>query len=288
MSPQSATPSSLPGAYRRLLSESPWLAESLIPGESAEFTTPQAMAERAVMDRIVAAAGRRFPMGNITFEMHMWWFTLLAAVCKPAIAVMVEEEVVCDLDLSQGRLFFQSADDDDAQADAPWFWCGLVPTEPTHPASHEEWLTALRHQGQVFATSLSPLVTALGEGAGLKPAPLWAHVTDAIADAAAGAANNSFAVPTGIALAQALLAGVKAEVGEKLVRDPRFINVTDDEILAVDLAHDDLDAIEHLAVRRMSCCMIYHHAGTNKCVSCPHKTPAEKDEDLLRYRAQLF
>nr|WP_255568542.1 (2Fe-2S)-binding protein [Corynebacterium mendelii] len=145
--------------------------------------------------------------------------------------------------------------------------------------------------GRELAASLGPLVECLCEHAGLRPGPLWAIVGDGLSGAAAAAGNHAFDPYRGVHVGLELNRGLADGVGGSVVLPPpRFIDVCDGVIRATDTAAAEkgVDSPDvHTAIRRNSCCMIYHNPSSDKCVSCPKKTPAEKDRDLLAYVSSM-
>lgn len=228
--------------------------------------------------RAAIEAGRRlFALTSDKHAAQLWLYTLLGDIVAPSMTLMVESEVFPVLDLGEGTLF---------KREPGGYWYGLRPRAQASDAFGV---------GASLGRGLAPLVEALSECAGMRPAPLWAVVADGFIQPLMGAGNQEFATLQALGLACQVWAGLKVETEAPLPL-PRFEQILDGEVLPIEGTGQLLDALragvfddlefsgeepEFIFSHRVSCCMIYHSPNAGLCTSCPHQDREERLAGLI-------
>lgn len=266
----------LPRAYSRLLAEMPRLRAEVVAPEGAETWVGDAarevLSDAAFLGNRIAAGRSLFPMpeadDDTRFQVQLWWYSLCGSWFGPAVASIVVMGEVPRADWRATRMF---ARDD--------YWLGFAADE--FVACDADDADAVRAYGAALGRMAEPVVEALSDGFGVRPAPLWAIVADGVAGAAVAAGNEVMTPWVGAAVGAWLSEGL-GEVAR--VPGPRFVDVADGVVKRTDLAEaqdggepEDFDVVTHL--ERSSCCMIYHCPDADLCVSCPRR-PAEERRAL--------
>ena len=122
-------------------------------------------------------------------------------------------------------------------------------------AADAEFAPALR---DACASIIDPLARVCGA----TPRALWAIASDSIANRALGIGRELGRLEQGCALAAALCAPP--------LLPPRYIDVTG-------------AAGSRRFVRRSSCCLLYVTGRSDKCSSCPRRTPDDRENALLQH-----
>lgn len=197
-------------------------------------------------------------------------------VLASAVACYLFERRVPDLDAASVCLHYN----DEGEADAVIFTGGRFVALPDDPAAgHPDALVvadiqSLRHALRAgIEAHLGQTIEQLCARLGSKPRGLWLNVADSCAgtltwliqqqDEAAGVAR------------------IAAEV-DALIRAPGS------PLNTKQLALIEITLHEHTQVflDRASCCYWYKTEGGEYCSTCPHRTPEDRNEQLLKYMAQ--
>lgn len=217
--------------WNQLLVQYPRFADTLVRSEDARLLTVEELCSAEVISTVVAKGREIFGIDQDKHAAQLWFHTLCNGLVGPSVAAMVEFEAIPNLDIAQGEL--HSVDG---------FWFGFRPCDFDVPGSSFE------EAGRQFGRSIAPVIDALCEVSGLRPAPLWAVASDSLGLNASGAGVEAFEEEHARVVATELIAGVN-QVRE--VPTPRF---------------DEGDYF-----RRAGCCMIFHSPCADFCTSCPQK-----------------
>ncbi|MCX7538446.1 (2Fe-2S)-binding protein [Corynebacterium sp. P5875] len=265
--------------FGQLLAEYPRFLTVLEPAEHSRTVTVDELAEPAVIERAVVAAGEIFGFTDARHAGQLWWFSAVNSLVAPAVTMMVEYDRVPDLDVTTGRLFLRDPADrcDDPGAG---YWVGFTPGEFAGGSG-----AAHHAAGEGFARSVRPVVAELSRVAGIRPAPLWAVAADGLAQAAVEAGNGAFDPYLGVRVALRLVSGLAVAVPEgAAVPAPRFLDIAGGAVTPTDMdavaAEEEPDEV-HTVVKRASCCMIYRSPTSGKCLSCPRQDPADRERKLI-------
>ena len=218
---QAAVAARLPGAAALGLVVPP--GATVVPGEM--------LADAGWTARRLAELARRYRTDDRRVLGVLWWYSASAVLVAPAVAGLVT-----GLPLSA-----QPADTEVA------LLAGALPIAVTSSAPAADVAGELRE-------ALSGAVAATVDAAGVRPRPLWAIATDAIAGRLLEAGRAIGNVPGATTLAERLAAAV----GPPLL-PPRFVDVAGVRF-----------------VRRVSCCWLYRAPGQPMCTSCPRRPLAER------------
>lgn len=266
----------LPRAYSRLLAEMPRLRAEVVAPEGAETwvgdVAREVLSDAAFLGNRIAAGRSLFPMPEVDddtrFQVQLWWYSLCGSWFGPAVASIVVMGEAPRAEWDATRMF---ARDD--------YWLGFAADEFVACGADDP--DAARAYGMALGRMAEPVVEALSEGFGVRPAPLWAIVADGVAGAAVAAGNEVMTPWVGAAVGAWLSEGL-GDVAR--VPGPRFVDVADGVVKRTDLEEaqdggepEDFDVVTHL--ERSSCCMIYHCPDADLCVSCPRR-PAEERRAL--------
>lgn len=204
-----------------------------------------AFADRAWTARRLAGLARWYRTDDPRLLGALWWYSAAAVLVAPALAGLVAGLPLSARleDTSVGLLGWGRAD-------------GGLPIAATSSAPSSDVGAELRE-------TLSAVAAAVVAAGGVRPRPLWAVATDAIAGRLLELGRVVGDVPATTALAER----VAAAVGPPLLA-PRFVDVGRTRF-----------------VRRVSCCSLYRAPGQEMCASCPRRPPAERSELLGRLAA---
>lgn len=187
---------------------------------------------------------------------QLWWYSFGNGVIAPAVHLMVGFDCIPSLDLSAGRLAVSG------------FWTGF---------STDVTATSAAESSAALVESAAPLIDALCTNFGLRPAPLWALLTDALRQSALEAGNEHFEPARGVKLATELTSNLKPLVP--------FYAVEDGEVTEVGSGNESDDMFVYAP--RTSCCMVYRSPGSGYCTLCP-KRPSAAIEASMRAQAESF
>ena len=265
--------------FGQLLAEYPRFLTALEPAEHSRTLSLDELADPALLDRAVVAAGEIFGVTDPRHAGQLWWFSAVNSLVAPAVTMMVEFDRVPGLDLATGRIFLRDPADR-CEDPGAGYWIGFTPGE--FSAGSEK---AHRAAGEDFARSVRPVLSELSRVAGIRPAPLWAVTADGMAQAAVEAGNGAFDPYLGVRVALRLVSGLASAAPEDVVVPaPRFLDISDGAVIPTDMdavsAEEDPEDV-HTVVRRASCCMIYRSPTSGKCLSCPKQDPAERERKLI-------
>lgn len=278
MSDNSGSPSThppqpgLPGGYSRLLAEIPRLRAEVVAPEGAETwagdRARELLADGGFLGERVRAGRGMFPMpeadDDTRFQAQLWWYSLCGSWFGPAVASIVVQDSAPKAEWSATTVFARDS-----------YWLGFTADSFVDCAADDA--DAVRAYGRAIGEMAAPVVEALGDELGVRPAPLWAIVADGVAGAAVAAGNELMEPWAGAAVGAWLAEGV-SEVAR--VPSPRFVDVADGEVSPTDVVaaqageEADFDVVTHL--ERSSCCMIYHCPDADLCVSCPRRSEEER------------
>lgn len=274
--------------YARILAEVPWLAGAIAgdadapvltgAGLAAALSDPGWVAARAAAgEAIFPMPGERGPRAHA----QLWWYSLLGSLWRPAAAGILVAGAAPAADWAGWSMALREG-----------FWTAFaaagftpVPAGPGGPPPRGP--DPVAGYGERIAGILAPAIAALGEGAGVRPAPLWALVADEAAGAACGAGNELMEPRRGAAVGARLAAGVARAAraaGAAAPAPARFAEVTPDSVAELDpLAgggeEPDWDA--RAALVRASCCMIYRSPVGEPCASCPRRARPEREAQWM-------
>lgn len=192
-------------------------------------------------DRL-AALGARYDSGDRRVLATVWWYSASSVLLTPALAGLAT-----GLPLS-ARL----ADTSVALLG------GRTPIAATSSAPGADTAAELRE-------SVSAVVDAVAAAGGMRTRPLWAIVTDSLA-------NRLLALGRALGAERrvtALAAPLAAAVGPALPA-PRYV---------------DVDGVRF--TRRVSCCLLYRLPPEPLCTSCPRRPAAERQVLLEDAAARL-
>lgn len=245
--------------------------------DDGDFLRARIDAGRALFPMPDAAAKDSDGAGDQRFQTQLWWYSTCNSWLGPAAASIVVQGRAPSAEWA-GLTVFERDD----------YWLGFASdsfvdvgaddgVEPGDPAMAD----AVRAYGRALGELVAPVVAAMEEELGVRPAPSWAIVADGLAGAAV-AAGNEVMEPWAGALIGAWLVEGLGEVAR--VPAPRFVDVVAgagaDGVVATDLAAAadgavaDFDVVTH--VERSSCCMIFHCSDADLCVSCPRRSAEER------------
>ncbi|MCK7675676.1 (2Fe-2S)-binding protein [Corynebacterium pygosceleis] len=273
--------------FGQLLAEYPRFRTALEPAAHSRVLTVAELAAPAVIERAVVAAGELFGVTDPRHAGQLWWFSAVNALVAPSVTAMVEYGRVPDLDLGTGELFIRDPEDGYGDPGAG-YWIGFTPGAFVSGSSDVDPRKPQRRSGAGFTRSVAPVVESLSLVTGVKPAPLWAVVSDGVAQAAVEAGNEAFDPYLGVRTAVALVSGLgEGGPGDGVVvPQPRFldISVTGGTVTPTDMeavfAEEEPDGV-HTVVKRASCCMIYRSPTAGKCLSCPKQKPEDRERKLV-------
>jgi hypothetical protein len=198
------------------------------------------LADRGVVAGLVAT---RSPGGTEPrVAATVWWYSASAVLMSPTLAGLVTGVPLSarpgDLTLAVGP--------------------GGLPVAATSSAPSAD-------PGAELRELLTTVIQALAEVGSMRPRPLWAIATDALAGQLLTLGRVVGAVPTVTALASPLAAAIGAPLPA-----PRYVEVGGARF-----------------VRRASCCLVYRLPGGPLCTSCPRRPPSER-RGLLEKAAHWF
>ena len=266
----------LPRAYSRLLAEMPRLRAEVVAPDGAETwvgdAAREALSDASFLGDRVNAGRSMFPMPEVDddtrFQVQLWWYSLCGSWFGPAVASIVVMGEAPRAEWAATRMFARDG-----------YWLGF--TADGFDGCDNMDADAVRAYGAALGRMAEPVVEALSEGFGVRPAPLWAIVADGVAGAAVAAGNELMLPWVGAAVGAWLAEGL-GNVAR--VPGPRFVDVADGVVTQTDMEAaadgeepEDFDVVTHL--ERSSCCMIYHCPDADLCVSCPRR-PAEERRAL--------
>lgn len=255
--------------YAALLGEFPRFRADVVAHDGAASWTATAESVAACIE----SAEQIFPMPNVEnrqrFQAQLWWWSTANVIIGASVAAV----------LMQGRgpswepENWQGFSRDD-------FWVGFFASEfiDVDCDSAEE----VEEYGEHMGRFLQPILELVAGTRHVRPAPLWAVLSDSIANAAIAAGNELMEPYRGCALGYHLVKGLNKVHHAPL---PRFIVVADGEPVewnpeVEDAAEvDDFDASANLL--RASCCMIYQSPDIDLCVSCPKRPRDERIESWV-------
>ncbi|PRW65354.1 (2Fe-2S)-binding protein [Actinopolyspora mortivallis] len=214
--------------------------------------------------------------------------------CEPVPARLVEDP---DWMTEQMRLRSLIWDTDDARVLATLWWFStssklitpsiasfVVTGEVLSPALEDLWLhwhpdsrlsgvtsvnvltggSALESLAEALRRTLERSIASVAATARIRPRPLWAIATDAVAGCLLWAGRARGEPERATALAEPLVAAMGAPMPT-----PRYTEVS---------SHGETS---RLFTKRTSCCLLYRAPGEDKCSSCPGRPP-EQRHALLR------
>lgn len=246
----------LANALERLKSAHARFVPSLTPTDKA--ITIQELTNSETMATAIVASKDIFALEEERHRAQLWLYTFCGDVLTPSVYLMVTTDLIPSLDFETGTLFARETEG---------YWFGFTPREETQ--SYEE-------TGRSIAKSFVPIVEAIGELTGIRPAPLWAVIADGVSQPAMGAGNEDFEQIKAMNLTKEILAGIEEEAGINLP-NVKFEQVDFGEIRDV----DENEEPEYIFTRRVSCCMIYHSPKAGICTSCPHQDKDERAAKII-------
>ncbi|MEJ6019311.1 (2Fe-2S)-binding protein [Corynebacterium sp. H113] len=270
--------------YLRLLGEMPRLRAEVVPDVhvSADayhhgYAARDWLSSEKTVSARIDAGHALFPMpdveGSTRFQAQLWWWSMCGSIVNPSVASILACESAPRLDWGTWTVFERDA-----------YWLGFAGSEfmEMAPDSGDKVI----EYGASIARFLAPVAEIVGDVGGLKDAPLWAVAADAVAGAAVAAGNELMMPWAGAAVGDLLVEGMATEYR---VPSPRFVDVSEDEVVLTDMeaAKSGEDApfnvVTHLM--RATCCMIYHSPDADLCSSCPKRKREERElewqQDLL-------
>lgn len=246
----------LANALERLKSAQPRFVPSLTPTDTV--ITLDQLTSSATMATAIAASKDIFALEEERHRAQLWLYTFCGDVLSPAMYLMVSTDLTPNLDFSTGTLFAREHEG---------YWFGFTPQEET---------SSPRETGKSIARSFAPIVEAIGEVSGIRPAPLWAVIADGVSQPAMGAGNEDFEQIKAMELVTEVLAGLEEEAGVNLPT-VKFEQVDFGEITDI----EEGDEPDYIFTRRVSCCMIYHSPKAGICTSCPHQDKDERAAKII-------
>ncbi|MBP3088978.1 (2Fe-2S)-binding protein [Corynebacterium sp. sy017] len=246
----------------RLVLDYPRFSPCLVVSESSQIISAQQLLSSEALADIATACADIFHLEQLKHQLHLWLYTFLNDVLSPALYVMIRSETIPAIDFSDdahsAALLFRR--------DAQGFWFGLRPQAQAR--DYED-------MGMGIARSFAPIIAKICEHSGMRPAPLWALVADAVVQSSIASANEELETAKALRAIPQILAGIQRHSAWPLPT-PRFAELIDDTIVELAETHDVAAAPDVLVAHRSSCCMIYHSPEIAKCVSCPHQEKQQR------------
>lgn len=216
------------------------------------------LANAPTLRRAVEYGSQCFQIEKAKHCAHLWLYSLLGDFAAPAANIMVRYQVFPLLDADSGILFCR---------ESGGYWFGFQP----HQTANDAVMV-----GQSLARTMSPIIESLCATFDMRPAPLWALVTDGIVQPLLGAGNDDFEQLLAIDMATQAVDGIQQVCG--IAPQSRFAVIEDGQVFDYE---DNGDDPEFVFAHRSSCCMIYHSPQAGMCTSCPHQGREERLAKLV-------
>lgn len=141
--------------------------------------------------------------------------------------------------------------------------CGLREDGYLRGLASPPTITGITALASALTETLGAVTDALSGASGIRTGPLWAITTDSIANRSLDVGASLGRRELGSAYATDLVDAMRA-AGAPMPR-PRFVDVAGTRF-----------------TRRCSCCLLYETGGSDKCVSCPRRSPDDRMQGLTR------
>ncbi|MGX1856410.1 (2Fe-2S)-binding protein [Dietzia sp. NPDC055340] len=215
----------------------------VLPG--SVLTDPRWLARR------VADTGRRWSHDDPRVNGTLWWYSASSSLVAAPLTMLLTAGLAPDP--RPERLTVS-----------------LQPNGYLKAARSDRLLASVGEFANALCQAHAEVIAALAEVSGATPRALWAIATDSIGNRALEAGR---AVGDGDRVDGA--GGGGADRGAALAR-----TVCRPPLLPVRYVDVDGPQRSRRFVRRSSCCLIYVATGGDKCVSCPRRTPQDRQHQL--------
>lgn len=191
----------------------------------------------------VADTGRRWDCADPRTNGTLWWYSASSTFVAAPLAMLLTTGYAPDPDPTRLRISLRD-----------YGYLAAVRSD--------RLLGSVDELAPALHAACAAIIVPLSAVSGAAPRALWAIVSDSIANRALGIGRETGRVADGCALAAALSAPP--------LLPPRYIDLTS-------------PAGQRRFVRRSSCCLIYLATDSDKCSSCPRRSPADRETALLRH-----
>ena len=237
------------GDFARTIEHGP----RVLPG--SVLTDPRWLARR------VADTGRRWSHDDPRVNGTLWWYSASSSLVAAPLTMLLTAGLAPDP--RPERLTVS-----------------LQPNGYLKAARSDRLLASVEEFANALCQAHAEVIAALAEVSGATPRALWAIATDSIGNRALEAGRAGAGTPGGSVDGSDAGSAADAEAGtdrgaalaREICRPP-----------LLPVRYVDVDGPERTRrfVRRSSCCLIYVATGGDKCVSCPRRTPQDRQRQLL-------
>ena len=255
----SPTNPTLARALQQLVAQQPHFGPCVAPGPDSLRVSLRELCEPTFVLQVIHRGQQTFSLENPRHAAQLWFYSLCNSVVGPAMNLMVEHSVYPSLEL--GELFSQ---------DGQGYWLGYQPSS---------LVDGPLEAGEELGAAMAQVIAALSEATGMKQAPLWAVLSDAVIQSGVAAGNDAFEPEHALEVIATVREGIQKATSRSL--PPAQIDglSVDGEIMSVEQA-------EYLLAHRASCCMIYSSPQAQLCTSCPKREKQERIQGQIQ--AVLF